>query len=163
MKYSKKRLQLMTRLALVGGVFLGLFLLGYYTGFLRENCGSDVPCFTERARECRPTDVIVVQANNAYGYSVRSSIGDCSVHVILERVEAGAPAEFQALEGKRMICAIPKKELDGFSLDQFDAYMPYCHGLLKEGLYEIVLKRVYSNLLGHLSGVVQEAERVLRT
>ncbi len=161
MKYSKKRLTLFGRLALVGGVFFALFLTGYYTGFLRENCEQDIKCFEERARECRPSDVVVVRDNNVFVYTVGNSVGDCHVHVKLERVEAGAPADFQKLEGEKMSCAIPKGELDGFSLEGFDAYMTYCHGILKEGLYEIVLTRVYSTMIGHLDEMIRAAEDVL--
>ena len=162
MKYSQKRLTLFARLAIVGGIFLGLFLLGYYTGFFRENCKNDVGCFEQRAIECRPSDVVVVQDNNVYRYTVGRSLWDCQIHVTLERVKTGAPLEFQALEGKKMTCTIPKRELEGFSLAGFDKYFDYCHGLLKEGLYELVLTRVYSTFIGQMDDVLREAEKALK-
>ena len=151
----------MGRLAIVGGVFFALFIAGYYTGFLRENCKEDVNCFDERARECKPSDLVVVRDNNVYVYSVGSSVSSCVMHVTLKKVEAGAPLEFKELEGKKMMCKIPKRELDGFSLSGFENYMGYCHGMLKEGLYEIILTRVYSNLVGNMGDVIAEAEKVL--
>ena len=162
MKYSKKRLELFGRLALVGAVFFVLFIVGYYTGFLRQNCKDDVSCFEQRARACRPSDLVFVQDNNVYLYSVGSSIWDCTLHVTLKRVEEGAPQEFKQLEGKKMTCVVPKKELDAFSFAQFDSYLHYCHGLLKEGLYEIILQRVYSNLVGQMGGILQQAEEALK-
>lgn len=161
MKYSKKRLTLLARLAFVGGVFFVLFVIGYYAGYLRENCEQDVACFDERAQQCRPSDVVVSKDNNVYQYMVGSSVGDCHVQVTLQKVEAGAPVEFQNLEGKKMTCAIPKSELDGFSVGGFDKYMTYCHGLLKEGLYEIILTRVYSNIIGQMSDVLQAAQQAV--
>jgi hypothetical protein len=92
---------------------------------------------------------------------VGSSVGDCHLHVTLQKVEAGAPAEFQNLEGKKMICSIPKEELEGFSVEGFDRYMTYCHGLLKEGLYEIILTRVYSNIIGQMSDVLSAAQKAV--
>jgi hypothetical protein len=162
MKYSRKRLTLLGRLAVVGGVFFFLFVVGYYTGYLREHCESDVGCFEERARECRPTDVVVVQDNNVYEYRVGNSITDCTLHVILRKVEAGAPPELHTLEGKRMTCSVEKERLVDFTLDGFDQYMGDCHGLLKEGLYELILTRVYSNLVGQMGSVIREAEKVLK-
>ena len=155
-------MELLGRLALVGAVFFVLFISGYYTGFLRENCKSDVSCFDQRARECRPSDLVYTQENNVYVYSVGSSVWDCTLHVTFKRAEEGAPPEFKQLEGKKMTCAIPKKELIDFSMANFDSYMTYCHGLLKEGLYEIILQRVYTNLVGQMSGIVQQAEQVLK-
>jgi len=148
----------MGRLAVVGGVFLALFIIGYYGGFLRDNCRDDVACFNARAQECKPTDVAQVSDNNVYTYSVRGSLGVCRIHVILERAEAGAPAEFRTLEGQKMVCKIPHSELEGFSLDTFDRYMSYCHGLLKEGLYELILRRVYSNLVGQMGSILSQVD-----
>ena len=162
MKYSQKRWTLISRFAIVGGIFLALFVVGYYTGLLRENCHSDLSCFEQRARECRPSDFVYTQSNNVYVYSVGSSIGDCHLSVILKRVEAGAPSEFQQLEGKTMTCVIPKNELNDFAMDHFDRYMTSCHGLLKEGLYEIILTRVYSHLVGQMDDVLREAEKALQ-
>ncbi len=151
----------MGRLAVVGGIFLALFVVGYYTGYLRENCGQDVSCFEERARVCRPSDLVVLRQNTVYLYSVGSSMGDCHLSVTLKRVEAGAPVEFQQLEGEKMTCSIPKRELDGLTVEGFDQYLSYCHGLLKEGLYEIILTRVYSHLVGQMDDVLRAAETAL--
>lgn len=155
-------MRLMGRLAIVGGIFLVLFLLGYYTGYLRQHCGQDAVCFEERAHACRPTNLLVVQQNTVYAYGIGSSIGDCHLSVTLKRVDAGAPVEFQRLEGKKMTCSIPKKELEGFTVEGFDQYMQYCHGLLKEGLYELLLTRVYSHLIGNMDDVLQAAETALQ-
>ena len=162
MKYVQKRLRLAGRLAIVGGIFLGLFLAGYYLGFLRENCKEDTTCFNERASMCRPSDLVVMKQNTVYVYSVGSSIGDCHLSVTLKRVDAGAPVEFQNLEGEKMTCSIPKQELEGFNMERFDQYMGYCHGLLKEKLYELLLTRVYSHLIGNMDEVLREAETALK-
>ena len=162
MKYSQKRWTLIGRLAVVGGIFLAVFVVGYYTGFLRENCKDDISCFEQRARECRPSDLVYMQHNNVYVYTVGNSIGDCTISVTLKRVEAGAPVEFQNLEGEKMTCSIPKNELGGLTIENFNSYMSYCHGILKEGLYEIILTRVYSHLVGQMGDVIKEAEKALK-
>lgn len=139
-------------------MFLLLFVLAYYTGFLRENCGTDAGCFVERAVSCKPTDVFVLRDTNVYEYSIRGSVGDCSLHVTLDRVAAGAAPDVEVLVGKKMICSIPKEDMKTFTLDTFEGYLQYCHGELKEGLLELVLRRVYGNLVGQLGDVLTKIQ-----
>lgn len=157
MKYSQKRLKLFGRLAIVGGVFFGLFILGYYAGFLREQCHDNAFCFNERAHDCRPTDVQVLQENNLYEYSIRGGIYNCRILLTLVRTEPGAPAEFQRLQGEKMTCSIPKDQLNELTIDTFNNYLSYCHGPLKEGLYEIILARVYAHLVGDFGDIIHQA------
>ena len=165
MEYAKeKRWKFIPRIAVLGGILLVLFIAGYYTGYLRTDCEQDKACFDEKLQDCRPAQVTLVKNNNAYVYAVGNSLFDtCEVNIELIRVEAGAPPEFkQLLEGKSMSCNIPKEELARISIDQFDNLLQYCHGHLKEGLYELIIQRMQNLVVGQLGGIIDEAERVLK-
>lgn len=165
MEYARgNKWKLLPKIAVLGAILLALFLAGYYTGYLRENCGQDKACFDEKAKECRPAEVTLVKNNNAYLYRIGNSLGKhCDLHITLLRVEAGAAPEFRTLlEGKKMVCKIPKEQLAATNMDEIDSFMQYCHGELKEGLYELIIRRFYENVVGQLSTILQEAEKTLK-
>lgn len=162
MKFSKKRLELIEKLAIVGGIFLALFIVGYYTGYIKTNCKLDKACFDEALKKCRSSQFIYVDDNNVYSYEAWPGVGDgCFVKITLERVQAGASLDFKNLEGKSMKCKLTKTQLKETSIEQFDNFIKYCHGELKEGIYEIIIQRIYSNIVSNLGDVIQEAQKVL--
>lgn len=164
MEYSKDKWRLVPKIALLGGILLALFVAGYYSGYLREDCEQDKKCFDDKLKECKPAQVTIVRNNNAYLYWIGNSLGNnCVINIKLLRVEAGSPPEFKRLlEGKSMKCKIPKKELANLKIEEFDNLMQYCHGELKEGLYELIIERMYSLVVSQLGDIIQEAEKVLK-
>ncbi|MEK6903544.1 MAG: hypothetical protein AABW64_02775 [Nanoarchaeota archaeon] len=165
MEYTRaSKWKLLPKIAVLGGILLALFLAGYYTGYLREDCEQDKVCFDENAKECRPAELTLVKNNNVYSYWIGNSLGKtCEVHIKLLRVEAGAAPEFRALlEGKEMTCKIPKENLAATNVDEMERLMGYCHGELKEGLYELIIQRLYEGVVGQLSGILREAEKTLK-
>jgi len=162
MKLSKKRLELIEKIAIVGGVFLALFVIGYYTGYIKSNCGTNKVCFDEALKKCKSSEVLFVRDNNVYRYEAWPGVGEgCFIKITLERVEAGASQEFKDLEGKHMKCKLSKAQLETTSLEQFDNLIKYCHGELKEDVYEIIIQRIYTNIVSNLGDVIQEAQKVL--
>ena len=165
MEYAKgNKWKLIPKIAVLGGILLALFVAGYYSGYLREDCEQDKKCFDEKLKECKSVQVVSVKNNNAYLYWVGNSLGNtCEVNIKLLRVEAGAAPEFrQLLEGKEMECKIPKKELSSIQIDELDNLMQYCHGELKEGLYELIIQRMYELVVSQLGDIIIEAEKVLK-
>ena len=165
MEYAKgNRWKLVPKIAVLGGILLALFVAGYYSGYLREDCEQDKACFDEKLKDCSSVQVVTVKNNNAYLYWVGNSLGNtCEVNIKLLRVEAGAAPEFrELLEGKEMSCKIPKEKLSTIKIDEFDNLMQYCHGELKEGLYELIIQRMYELVVSQLGDIITEAEKVLR-
>ena len=162
MRLSRRKLKFMQKLALIGAALLILFILGYYTGYLRENCGRDATCFAENVEKCGASSFIDVKNNNIYQYVIWPGFLDqCHVRVTLERVSVGAPPEYLELEGKEMMCTISKDDLEATSLDNFDNFMDYCTGPLKEELYELIIKRMYENVVSQLGPILISAGDVL--
>ena len=163
MEYTPEKWSFLAKVAVVGGILIALFVAGYYTGYFRKDCGEDKNCFQEYVQKCKPAQVAVIRNNNAYLYWVGNQLGkSCEVNIKALRVDAGAPPEFKSLEGKEMSCKIPKTELATTNLDNFDNLLGYCHGALKEGLYEIIIQRMYSLVVSQLGDIVKEAQKVLK-
>jgi len=162
MKLSKRKLELIEKIGVLGGIFLIVFVIGYYTGYFRNDCGQDKACFNERFAKCRAAEYISAKQNNVYSYNSYPGVGgDCNLKVTLKRVVVGAPVEFKDLEGRSMLCKIPKSELSSVDLDKMTDLIKLCSGELKEGLYEIIIQRMYSLMISQMDDVVKEAERVL--
>ncbi len=163
MEYTPQKWSFLTKVAIVGGILLALFVAGYYTGYFRKDCEQDKQCFQEYVQECKPAQVAVIRNNNAYLYWVGNKLGKtCEINIKSLRVDAGAPPEFKHLEGKEMSCKVPKEELVTTNFDNFDNLLQYCHGPLKEGLYEIIIQRMYALVVSQLGDIVKEAKTVLK-
>ena len=163
MEYTPEKWSFLAKVAVVGGILIALFVAGYYTGYFRKDCGEDKSCFQEEVKDCKPAQVAVIRNNNAYLYRVGNQLGEsCEVRIKALRVDAGAPPEFKSLEGEEMSCKIPKTELATTNLDNFDNLLGYCHGPLKEGLYEIIIQRMYALVVSQLGDIVKEAQKVLK-
>jgi len=163
MEYTPQRWSFLAKVAVIGGILLALFVFGYYTGYFRKDCGQDKNCFQGYAQDCKPAQVAVLRNNNAYLYWVGNQLGkSCEINIKALRIDAGAPPEFKALEGKEMSCDIPKTELQKMDIDSFDNLLTYCHGPLKEGLYEVIIQRMYSLVISQLGDIIKEAQKVLK-
>ena len=162
MKLAKKRLELVEKLAMLGGVFLILFVIGYYAGYFRTNCAQAAKCFNELLKKCRAAEFIGIKQNNVYQYvSYPSLSSTCNLKVTLKRVVVGAPQEFKDLEGKSMQCKVPRDTLETIELEKMNDLMKHCSGKLKEKLYEIIIQRMYSLVITQMDDIVVEAQKAL--
>ena len=162
MKFSKKRLSIIKKIAFLGAIFLVIFVIGYYTGFFRENCGQDKTCFVNNANKCASAEYFQISTNNVYHYVVYPGVSDtCHINIILERVNAGAQPELRNLEGKSMRCALRKDGMADISVTDFDQYMDKCTGPLKEGVYEILVQRMYGTLISNLGEITRQSKTAL--
>ena len=163
MEFTPKRMSFLAKVAIVGGILIALFVAGYYSGYFRKDCSQDQSCFQKAVEKCKPAQATVVRNNNVYLYWVGWQLGKtCEIKIQALRIDAGAPPEFKNLEGKKMSCKIPKTELEKTNIDNFDNLLAYCHGPLKEGLYEVIIQRMYSLVVSQLGDIVKEALKVLK-
>lgn len=147
-------------IVLIGAVF--------YSGILKKNCNEDKECFDKTLEKCKASKLLTIRNNNVYSYEIGYNFykpfsKNCEMKVKIERVGAGVEIETRNLiEGKSMKCSIPKDKLKDINLGEMDDLLNYCSGKLKEGLYEIIIKKMYSLILGQMSGIINEMERVLK-
>lgn len=138
-------------------VLLGIL---YYFGLFSKECEDNV-CFNQALQQCKPIDYVKHTNNNVYFYRIYRSFGeDCSVKVTLVSVSPGSNRDIKdLLEGKSMKCSIPKSLLQDRNLDELENSLEYCHGELKEGIYELIIKRLYGYVIGNLNEIIESVNK----
>ena len=113
---SKKLIISLVLVLLIILVFLRINLVN-------KTCEDE--CFDEKLKECKFIDFVTQKNNNVYRYTIFSSLGnDCKVRITLERTAPGSDPDIkELLEGKSMICYIPKNLLETTNLDNIDNFL----------------------------------------
>lgn len=139
-----------------------IILILFYLGIFKKPCLSD-ECFEKSLNDCKASQFVKQKNNNLYTYTIsRSFTQECSINIKLEKVAPGSdPDIVRLLEGKSMQCKIPKEILTTKNLDNLDNILQYCHGELKEGILELIIKRMYTLVIGNLDDIVEESKKFL--
>jgi hypothetical protein len=145
-------------------IIVGIFIAGYYLGFTREYCGTDVNCFNEKKNTCSPVEVYSSKENNVYYYKLNPTLRNrCKLLIKFEKAQEGtSPEHIALLEGKSMMCILPKQKMQTLSILEMNEIMPYCSGPLKEGIYELIVKRMYELIITNLGEITEEAEKIMK-
>ncbi len=142
--------------------FLIILLIGAL-GFLfyKKRC-SDEDCFNKALSDCSPSKYYGYRNNNLYYYGIsRSFRGDCKLYIKVERMAIGSePDLVRLMEEKSMKCNVPRSVI--INLDNMENLLTYCHGELKEGLYQLMLERLYALVVRDMSGVISEAKKAMK-
>ncbi|MDO8555818.1 MAG: hypothetical protein Q7R96_01435 [Nanoarchaeota archaeon] len=148
-------------------MILGLLIIAalvvYTSGFIKKDCGRDKLCFKAQLQDCKTAKLITIKNDNVYSYTIDSSFGNtCTFNVKMERIALGSdPAFRERLEGRSMQCNIPRTETSTIDPDNFNSFIDYCSGEFKEGLYELVIQRMYTLVVKELSGIFKQAEQAV--
>ncbi len=143
-------------------IFLILILILFYFGIFKKTCLDD-SCFEKSLSKCSSVQYVKQKNNNLYTYSILNSImNECKINIKLEKVAPGSDPDIKTLEGKSMYCKIPKSILTTTNLDNLDNVLQYCHGELKEGILELILKRMYSLVIGNLDEIIKQSKEFLK-
>ena len=142
---------------------VGLFILGlFYYIFVGKTC-NDEACFDKAARECRPASYVKNNNGNIFKYEISYSLGNnCNLDINVEEIGSNTPEDIARLfEGKNMRCSIPKEVFNSEFL-KLSSALDYCHGTLKEAMYELMLQRLYDLAVNQMGDVVMQADKVLQ-
>ncbi|HLC55154.1 MAG TPA: hypothetical protein VJJ75_01320 [Candidatus Nanoarchaeia archaeon] len=150
------------KLMIIGLVAIAALVI-YTSGVIKKDCGRDKLCFQGHFQECKTARLITIKNDNVYSYTVESSFSSsCNMRVRMERIALGADPHFeQLLEDRDMYCKIPREQLAEVDPDNFNTFIDYCSGELKEGLYELVIERMYTLVVKELQGILQQSEKAL--
>ena len=150
----KRKYKVLIIAVVVALVFSALFIY-------KKNC-KDEECFNEALYQCTPAKYFGYRNNNLYLYKIsRSLFRDCNLKVEVERMAIGSdPDLIRLLEKKQMKCKIPKDMK--LTLDKMENLLTYCNGELKEGLYQLMLERLYALVVRDMKGIIDEAEKALK-
>lgn len=153
----------MKKIIIIILIFLFAFLI-YYSGLIKPKCATD-SCFNQALQKCSPASLTKIKNNNIYSYKIsRSLFSKCNLKIKMEKAALGSEIEIKTLlEGRSMSCKIPKSKLKDININEMKDLLNYCSGPLKEGIYELMLKKMYSLVVGQMSGIIKKTESVLQT
>ncbi len=115
----------------------------WFVFFGYEEC-SDRACFEENLKDCDRAK-FVSGDDMIFEYVIKGNEGDdCEVEVELLQGELNN-ADSEKLEGQMMTCMLP---LGAVVVPESD--IGVCHGLLKEGLQDLIIRKLHTYLVQNL-------------
>ena len=123
----------------------------YYFGFRIRSCDSQ-KCFSDSLGLCNKAKWINDNDEATWLYTI-NGIKDkkCEVNVKLLQAKKGK-TDMEDVEGKEMNCYIPA----GVLISPEQQNLQECHGLLKEDLQDLIIKRTHLYLLKNLGEINKE-------
>jgi len=142
-------------------------ITGTIIGFLftTTDCGTDKQCFNDLALDCKQAKVKTLVGYNTYqieskGVSFKNfKFNECKIDVKVLSVEASDIETYNLFKDTKMACIIPKGEVKEFT--EFRDILKYCHGTLKEALFEKIIKEMYNRIVRNLEGIIVQASEVV--
>lgn len=144
-------------------IILATVFFAYFLGLVKKTCTDD-ECFNEALADCSMTTYTKVQNYNYYVFTIDGkSRGDCKMNIRLAKMAVGTPPEKVALfEGKDMQCRIPMDVVAEAATGKIESVLRYCTGPLKEAMYEQIIEKLYTIVVGNLGDIMVDIEDTLR-
>jgi len=137
-------------------IFIALVLYVY-----PQEC-KDEDCFSKALSSCDRARFVNVEQGNTVEYNIGWGFRTCKLNVEIKEVNKGTTSKLvKALEGKSMKCRIPKNELKLTTFKSFEDIIDYCSGSLKEGLYTVMIERMYVLITRELGNITVKLEEAL--
>ena len=146
---SKKRLNIKA-IAIIVAIAL-LISCTSYLMLYKKQCLSQT-CFINSMWKCSKITFLSVQENSTWYYSINGmSQGNCVVSVKAINLKTDVETA-NALIGKSMDCEIPKDIAGSFMPE---AKIEFCHGLLKEALQDLIIKKMHLFIIQNIGLINQ--------
>lgn len=130
---------------------------------LPKKC-PDEECFSSKVQSCKAAYLTKEKDGNTYFYSTAEKLSNyipyktknsmCFMEVTLKKTSPTASEEIkQQLEGKSMTCTLPMSILPNLDFEKVENILDFCHGELKESIYELVINKMHNLVLGNLNEI----------
>jgi len=124
----------------------------YFTWFFQYSC-SDLNCFQAYQEKCAKAIVIREADTTTWQYEIKGEKNElCVIQTTILKVKEGQ-IDRKILEGTSMDCSLP---LGSKTLPEND--LNKCHGILKEGIQQIIIKNAHAQILANIGKVSSELE-----
>jgi len=132
------------KIIFLGIIIIILIILIVFT--YSKDCGHDQQCFKDTFESCKKAKVSIESDNGQFMYDTLGSKGDmCVTKITLTKLKEDAKQDLKdQLEGKAMVCEIPKTSIGDNSLFNTKDVSAYCTGPLREVFLQISLEKLYS-------------------
>lgn len=132
-------------------VFFGAL---YFTFAFSYSC-NDSGCFQSHQVKCSRTVYLNDGEDATWRYKIKGfSDGRCKVNVELVQFKKGT-IDLVKLEGNEMSCYLPKGSLISPESD-----LSACHGLLKEGLQDVIINKLHNYIVDNIGQVSDELRSI---
>jgi len=146
---GKKRLDLKAVIIIL--VILIIITSATYLLIYKKKCLNQ-SCFINSLWKCNKITFLNAQENSTWYYSINGvSSGNCLVTVKSINLKSDIETA-TALIGKSMECEIPR-ELSGSFMPE--SKIEYCHGLLKEALQDLIIKKMHLFIIQNIGQINQ--------
>ena len=128
----------------------------------KSNCKNNIDCFNKKVSKCLiPAKVVVEKNSNVFEYKSGWSFNDnCNINVKMIKVGVGFRKELaKEVEGKSMRCKVNKEKLKNVNFDNINDLLDYCSGDLKEGVYKVITRGMYTVVLKNMNEFIDEIEK----
>lgn len=140
---KKESVNTLRRLSKLVILVVGLILLVWFIFFSYENCSNNA-CLEENLKACDKAKFIS-KGDMIFRYTIKGEEGGkCEVNVELLQGKLN-DADSAKLEGHEMTCMLPL----GVVM-QPESNIGNCHGMLKEGLQDLIIKKLHNYLVQNL-------------
>ncbi|MDP1729375.1 MAG: hypothetical protein Q8L27_04185 [archaeon] len=151
--HPKKKL---ISLAITLGVLFILVLASVYVLYMNLRTCTNEECFNSALIKCSKAYYQKDSVNTIMEYRINGRIGNsCVVNVKLLQVREGS-VELTALQEQEMVCSLP---LNVVSIPEGN--LEQCHGLLKEEIQNLVIKRMHAQIIENLGKINEETTKIL--
>ena len=137
------------------GIILLILIIGYFVYFFHYNCDTR-GCFQAHQKDCAKTRFVDDQEDNIWEYFIEGREGDkCKINVKLVKIKKGS-IDKQQLEGEEMDCYLPLGSLVSPESD-----ISRCHGILKEEMQDLIIRRLHSYIISNVGEIGKELEAII--
>ena len=118
----------------------------WFNFFYYRNCENKT-CFDDYLIDCKQAKFASF-GNMSFEYTILGkSDENCNVRVNLIKGDLNNQDSLK-LEGKEMVCSLPLR-----TIVQPEADISLCHGLLKEGLQDLIIQKLHNYLVQNLGKI----------
>jgi len=137
-----------------------IIIVGSFFMFKTKSCSNEY-CFEEAISNCDKAKITLEEEGSVTYYEIEGEEGnDCRIYIKLESLSS-AGKNAALFEDADMICDVPKEEFSRMNTDEMMDNLDYCHGRLKEAIYEVTLKNLYGLVTRDMGNVLNEISEVL--
>ena len=137
-------------------VIVAITLAIIFLQFIFVQKCSNIECFNTALLECRKTSFLNDATDATWLYTIEGKKGsECVVNVKFLQAKQGT-VEIVKIEGKDMDCYLPFGAIQSPQQD-----LTRCHGLLKEGMQDLIIKKMHAYIIEHLGEISSELEKAV--
>jgi len=144
----------------VGIIFLAILILVvlvvaiYFTFFFAYKCDTK-DCFLGKQKVCRRATYVNAADEITWSYKIEGKTkGSCEILTQILNINEGTMDQ-EKLEGKGMRCFL---EIGDTSAPE--AEIANCHGALREGLQEMIIKNLHQYVLDNLGEIDEDFKTI---